>query len=72
MEMPHPKRSGLAAKVCGERPLSPIEYDEFLELLERAIGTASAPHESNLVPWPDADELRRLSERSASRHKEKA
>jgi len=62
----------LAEKVCGDLPLNPTDFHEFVKVLEGAIGAASAPHESNLVPWPDADELRRLSERSARRHKEKA
>ena len=71
MSSPRTRREKLADKICSELPLTPDEHLQFLELIEQALAETAILPESNLIPWPDPEELSRLFERAVRRRHHK-
>lgn len=70
--MSSPSRSQrliLAERLLGGVELTIAEQEKIARLLEASLGPGIAVPDSNLIPWPDADELGRLAERSTRRRR---
>lgn len=67
MPSPRTRRDKLADKICSDQPLTTDEHLQFLELIDQTLTETVTLPESNLIPWPDPEELRRLFERAVRR-----
>lgn len=68
----HARPKALANLIFFELPLTLDEHLQLLELIEQALAEEIVIlPESNLIPWPDPEELSRLFERAVRRRHHK-
>ena len=67
------QRMKLVAKLSSDLAMTAGEYLQLSDLIDDAMWRQdSATLDSNLTPWPDADELADLTDRARMRNNKKA